>query len=59
MYQLSACRILAMASGKSPISYLNELAAKRGIPQPKYEEEKVGGSDHAPDFVTKVTFDGN
>jgi ribonuclease-3 len=39
---------------KDPISQLQELVQLQSKQLPQYETQKSGGSDHAPDFISKV-----
>lgn len=42
----------------NPISYLQETLQAAGFAIPKYEKEKIGGSDHAPIFRYEVYVNG-
>jgi len=43
-----------IAPPKDPVSELQELAQAKSRDLPKYETEQAGGSDHAPEFISRV-----
>jgi ribonuclease III len=42
----------------NPKSYLQEWAAQKGLPSPRYETLNRSGPDHAPIFTVSVTIEG-
>lgn len=47
-----------MMSDSNPIVYLNEVAIKKNLPLPQYNELEKTGPDHCPVFIYSVTFSG-